>query len=348
MVYRLRADNFTPRHRTPWGGRKILSQYKKALQLDWPETHVGESWEISVEPSFPGMLVESNESLAKAIAADPSGWLGTTVAHRYGGQTPLLVKLLDAADNLSVQVHPTHDDPALGVDESGKPEAWLILESEPHGGIYLGFKEGVDAENVRSCIAREGPLHHLMNFVPVKAGDCFYIDAGTAHAIGAGVTLIEPQFVTPNRRGLTYRFWDWNRRYDEAGTPCETGKPRPLHMDRSMEVTSWDGPKGEAFVNSCRRRGTRLNHGTDLCHTRWIENSFFWVEDITGSGTLELASANTMRTVTCVGGRCVLTTDHGSTAIECGQSAVVRADEGPLHVDASSVRLVLCHSPVPS
>jgi mannose-6-phosphate isomerase class I len=346
MVYQLRADNFTPRHRTPWGGHKILTRYKNELHLDWPESHVGESWEISVEPSFPSILLESNQTLAQAIASDPMGWLGMDVAQRYGDQTPLLVKLLDAADNLSVQVHPTHDDPALGIGESGKPEGWLILEAEPNGGIYLGFQEGVEPQDVRACIACEGPLHHLMNFVPVKSGDCFYIDAGTAHAIGAGVTLIEPQFVTPNRRGLTYRFWDWNRRYDETGTPSKTGQPRPLHVERSMQVTSWNGPQGDDFVNDCRRSGTRLNSGPSLHHSRWIENQFFWVEDIAGNGSIALAAVDTMRTVTCVSGRCVLSTDHGSTAIECGQSAVVRADEGPLRVDASAARLILCHSPV--
>src|SRR5262245_61367779 len=145
---KIRPDNFTPATRTPWGGTRILSRYKPALIK--AQEIVGESWEVSVEPSFPSRFADSSETLAERIAADPMSWLGRDVAARYGGQTPLLVKLLDAADHLSLQVHPTDGDPALAAGESGKPEAWVVLDVDPGCGLYLGFREGVERRDVEA------------------------------------------------------------------------------------------------------------------------------------------------------------------------------------------------------
>src|SRR5690606_32023453 len=101
----LRPDNITSPARTPWGGRKILDHYKRGLELGAAAALplAGESWEISVEPSFPSRLAEGGALLGAVIAADPVGWLGREAARRHGGQTPLLVKLLDTAQSLSVQ-----------------------------------------------------------------------------------------------------------------------------------------------------------------------------------------------------------------------------------------------------
>ena len=139
-----------PPSRTPWGGTKIRGHFKAGLDLPHSEGRVGESWEVSVEPSFPSRLSGSNRLLSEVISDDPEAWLGEVVCRRFGGQTPLLVKLLDAQDNLSVQVHPEHGDPELGPGESGKPEGWVVLDAEPGAGLYLGFKPGVDRERVRS------------------------------------------------------------------------------------------------------------------------------------------------------------------------------------------------------
>src|SRR5690606_5724972 len=135
-------------------------------------------------------------------------------------------------------------DPALGPGESGKPEAWVVLEADAGAGLYLGFREGVHRADVERCIAAGGALDALMNFVPVTAGDAFVIEAGTPHAIGRGLTLLEPQFVAPGCTGITYRYWDWNRRYDAAGALDPAGAPRALHLARSLDVTRWDGPRG--------------------------------------------------------------------------------------------------------
>ncbi|HZO12702.1 MAG TPA: type I phosphomannose isomerase catalytic subunit [Polyangiaceae bacterium] len=311
---KLRPDNFTPPTRTPWGGTRILERYKAGLGIQ-AQGAVGESWEVSVEPSFPSRLVSRDETLASLIARDPSAWLG-----RPAEQTPLLVKLLDAADNLSVQVHPADGDPALAPDESGKPEAWIVLDADPGAGLYLGFREGVGRREVEACIASGGALDALMNFVVVKPGEAFLIDAGTPHAIGRGLTLLEPQHVAPDKRGVTYRFWDWNRRYDSEGRLDSHGKPRELHVERSLDVTDWNAPRGAAFVDRCRAARKALEPHRDRC----VSWPWFDVERWYGTGTLSL-TVDSLHAIVCLGGHVRIVTGAGSLALRMGESGVVPA-----------------------
>ena len=327
---RLAADNFTPPTRTPWGGTKIRGRYKVGLDLSPGDAVVGESWEVSVEPSFPSRTADGQVTLAQLVEGDPVAWLGESDAARYG-QTPLLVKLLDAADNLSVQVHPADGDPALGPGESGKPEAWIVLEAEPGAGLYLGFADGVDRGAVERCIAEGAALDALMQFVSVSAGDAFVIAAGTPHAIGAGVTLVEPQLVRPGKRGLTYRYWDWNRRYDDAGRPDPAGQPRELHVRRSLEVTTWSAPRGEAFVQTCRSAAVAIEAGP-MRRDRVVDWPWFVVERWEGTGKLTVGASDRMTAITCARGRVEVTTVAGAMVLRGGESGVVPAASGDLSV----------------
>ena len=329
----LQPDNFTPPTRTPWGGTRLLERYKRDVPLATRPTVVGESWEVSVEPSFPSRLV-SGGTLAEAIARDPVGWLGAATAEAYGDQTPLLVKLLDARDDLSVQVHPADGDPALAPDESGKPEAWVVLDADPGAALYLGFRDRVTREDVAACLAEQGPLDALLQRVPVSPGDAFVIRAGTPHAIGAGLTLLEPQLVRPGRRGLTYRFWDWNRRYDPRGRRSDDGQPRPLHVARSLEVTAWDAPRGEAFVATCRAHPTVLAAGP-VTRTRVIDAPWFVTERWAGDGAATLPAAGTMWALTCVAG----VVRVGDLELRRGWSCVVPASFGAAPLIASGAVL---------
>ena len=340
----LRADNLTPPTRTPWGGEKILERYKEGLGVPHSGI-VGEAWEVSVEPSFPSRFADDDSLLADAISDAPIAWLGEAVARRHGGQTPLLIKLLDSADNLSVQVHPADGDPALRAGESGKPEGWIVLEADEGAGLYLGFKEGVSEGEVRICLEEGGPLNRLMNFVPVAPGDAFVIEAGTAHAIGRGVTLIEPQFVAPGRRGLTYRFWDWNRRYDAEGRRAATGQPRALHVERSLAVTEWRRGGGEGFVQSCRSPSVVLSEGP-MERTQLINWPWFVTERWAGSGQLRLPPLGTMAAITSVAGEASLRAGEGQISLRCGQSAVVPAAAGAIDVEGAQTTLLVTYSPI--
>lgn len=338
----LDPTNFTPPARTPWGGRRIVTRLKGNFDLPSAEV-VGESWEVSVEPSFPSRVAGRDDTLAELIAAEPEAWLGTRDAARFG-QLPLLVKLLDADQPLSVQVHPAEGDPALAADESGKPEAWVVLAREPGAGLYLGFRNGVEAADVRACIESGGDLSALLEFVPVEPGDAFVIDAGTPHAIGPGLTLLEPQYVTPGRRGVTYRFWDWNRRYDARGRPDANGAPRELHLERSLAVTDWRAPRGAAFVARCRAEAEPFPagtlHGERLIAWRWFE-----VERLRGDGRAPLGYGGRLAALTCTGGCAELRWAAGQIALNCGQSAVVPACLERFDLEGERLDLFVTHLP---
>ncbi len=238
----LRADNFTPPSRTPWGGRWIRRAKARWVEDGAP---VGEAWELSVEPSFPSRCDPRDEPLAARCERAPVAWLGREAA--LGG-TSLLVKLLDAAEPLSVQIHPADGHPGLAPDEGGKPESWYVVAAEPGSGIHLGLAESASPEEVSRALDEDRPLEALLTFVPVEPGDFFVIEAGTPHCIGAGVTVVEPQRVRPGRKGVTYRYWDWGRRFDAQGRPDPAGRPRALHRDEALAVTRWDLPRGQALL----------------------------------------------------------------------------------------------------
>ncbi|MFW2387806.1 MAG: type I phosphomannose isomerase catalytic subunit [Polyangiales bacterium] len=337
----LRPDNFTPPSRTPWGGRRIGELLKADADLG-PLGPVGEAWELSVEPDFPSRLAEG-PLLDEVLRADPA-LLG---AEAPDGSTSLLVKLIDAADNLSVQIHPRDDDPELGADESGKPEAWYIVDAEPGAGLYLGFEDGVSRQQVEATIESGGDVDDLMTFVPVSPGDLFLIEPGTPHAVGKGVFLLEPQRVAPGKRGITYRYWDWNRNYDSAGNLDPNGRPRALHLQRALAVTRWNGPNGEALLEQIHRRAgpaeadrtARLE--TLVSKEGPLRSNVFALHRLTGSGSIELGTHDRLRALTILEGRVGLHQGGSTLALRRGQTAALPACLDPLQIDLDAAHALV-------
>jgi mannose-6-phosphate isomerase len=324
----LAPDNFTPPSRTPWGGAAIVSRYKRDLGLD-PGTVVGESWEVSAGDEFPSRVLGTGEALADVLARDPERHLGDEAA---AGNTSLLVKLLDAADNLSVQIHPSDDYEGLDEGECGKTESWYVLDAAPGAGLYLGLAEHATSARVRDALAVEGDVAAMLGFVPVAPGDFFVVEAGTAHAIGRGVTLVEPQIVRPGRRGVTYRYWDWNRRYDAQGSATPSGRPRALHVEHALAVTAWDAPRGEAFLQRARVRAGAADLTGPLTRTALcgrtgaaLVSEHLAVSRVAGTGSLALAASGRMRAVTVAEGTLRVDGDGGTVTVTRGRSAVIAA-----------------------
>lgn len=336
----LAPDNFTPVTRTPWGGTQLAAL--KGLKSDVAQV-VGESWEVSVEPAFPSLLAESGQALGKLIAEDPLYWLGSDVAL---GNTSLLVKLLDTADLLSLQVHPNDDHPDLSSTESGKPESWYVVAAEAGAGIYLGWKAEVTESDVHEAVTSEGDLTSILNFVEVAEGDFFVIAAGTPHAIGPGLMLVEPQRILPGRSGVTYRYWDWNRRYDREGKQSDQGEPRPLHIEAALAVTQFDGARGEAFVEQVMRRAgpADLDQTVSFCALSdpvadgALRFPPLSVGRIEGTGPFTLPSANNLRAVTVVGGSISI---DGET-VGPGRSVVLSAGGGEYALRCAGAHAIVC------
>jgi mannose-6-phosphate isomerase len=207
-----------------WGGNALVSRFnKKAIG----SLHVGESWELSAVADNQsvvnnGFLAGNNiEELIEVYMGDITG---DSIFEKFGNEFPLLIKFIEAQEDLSIQVHP---DNALAKKKHkayGKTEMWYILESKKGSKIYTGFKDGVTKELYEEAL-RKGKIADLMNIESVDAGDTFFTPAGRVHAIGAGIVLVEIQQTSD----ITYRIFDWNRK--------NTGKEkRELHTELALEA----------------------------------------------------------------------------------------------------------------
>lgn len=244
----LSGEVYTSATRTPWGGTRLVKHFGKRSATP----RIGESWELSLGPELPSRTPEGT-LLSELVESNRDAWLGPAGDRAAG----LLVKLLDADEPLSLQIHPRDDDPHLAAGESGKPEGWYVVGATPDAWIAFGWRDGVVREDVLAALGRgDGSLAPLLQRVGVEVGDCFIVDGGTPHAIGPGVTLVEPQYVARGKRGVTYRYWDWERRYDAVGLPDPAGAPRPLHVEAALAVTDWDAT-GRALLERCFRRNGR-------------------------------------------------------------------------------------------
>lgn len=334
----LTPDNFTSPARTPWGGRRIASVLKAGI-VD-PALRVGESWELSVGPELPSRLDADTRTLGDVLLAAPS-LLGREAAR---GGSALLVKLLDAAEPLSVQIHPRDDHPGLAEGDSGKPESWYVEHAEPGAGIYLGLAPHATRDAMERAIASEDDVSRLLSFVPVEEGDFVLVQAGTPHAIGAGVTLVEPQRVLPGRRGVTYRYWDWNRRYDASGRPDAEGAPRALHVAEALAVTDWTGPRGDALLARARHRaGAPALEAPPVLEAlagaegARLESDALSVWRLTGTGQLTLPPEDALRSLTVLAG----TVRVGEVAIGRGRTAALWASSEPALVSLEGACAIL-------
>ena len=203
---------------TPWGGEKLKTVYGKAIQED----PTGESLEISAIPGLESRD-EEGRTLTELIAKHGEEFVG-----RYAGKAfPLLLKLIDAREPLSVQVHPG-DDFAREHEggKLGKTEAWLILDAPAGAELIYGILPGTELETLKAACEQGKAVEPLLRRVKVKAGDVCFIPSGCVHAIGAGITLYEIQ----QSSDITYRFYDWDR-------VDQQGNRRELHLEKALAVT---------------------------------------------------------------------------------------------------------------
>ena len=213
-----------------WGGRNLETRLDRDLP---PGTEIAESWEIAAHTN--GDVVVQNGPLAGNTLSSLHEKYGLRLIGRYAewAQTrskfPLLVKLLDANRKLSVQVHPD-DDYALKHEgnELGKSEMWVVLHAESDAAIVLGLQPGTTREKIENAI-HSGSLEHFLHKLPVNTGDFICLPAGTLHAILGGLIIAEIQ----QNSDTTYRVYDWER----VG---HDGKPRPLHVDKALDVINFD------------------------------------------------------------------------------------------------------------
>ena len=216
-----------------WGGARLKREFHKT---DAPAV-TAESWELACHPDGMSTAAEgpyAGMTLVQLGERDRAGFWGSACK---SGDFPILVKLIDAHRDLSVQVHPSDETARAG--ERGKAEMWYIVDAEPQACLYLGFSQKLTREEFLRR-AHDGTILEVLNRVPVSRGDVFYILPGTVHAVGAGLLMAEVQ----QSSNTTFRVYDYGRR-DAAGNE------RPLHIERAAEVADlWPIVPKECRANS--------------------------------------------------------------------------------------------------
>jgi mannose-6-phosphate isomerase len=312
---------FRPVYKTVvWGGRRLL-----AWRPDVPDGPVGESWDLADHPDGMTVVAEgplAGQTLAQVLAGDPAGLVGAG----FAGQTfPLMVKLIDASQRLSVQVHPDDDGArALGLGDNGKTECWRVVADG--GVIFQGTRPGIDRAGFEAALAA-GRLEEMLNRFEPQAGDFFFLQAGTVHALGEGCLVYEIQQTS----NITFRVYDWGR----MGLD---GKPRPLHVAESLETIDFQltgfGPRHPPVVTDPRGGRTRLL--ADCPHFR--------LEERVGTA-LQTPSSGCCAVVVCLEGRGRLDTGAGGLALEPMQTLLVPAAAGDFTVQAAEPIRVLVAEP---
>ena len=274
-----------------WGGVKLKEKYGKKTE----KNPVAESWELSFHKDGPTRL-ENGKTLQETVTAQDLG------KNCEGFPFfPMLVKLIDAKQDLSVQVHPS-DSYALKHENSfGKTEMWYIVEAEQGAGIYLGFKKDVTQTEYEKAIA-DNTLTDLLNFFEVKAGDCYFIPSGTIHAIATGCLICEIQ----QNSNLTYRVYDYGRR-------DKNGNLRELHVEKALKVT-----------NLNKYEYSPLNLKTAQGELLGLSRYFTTTSVIVNGKTSVTADKNSFKCLTCVDGKGMV----DGKAVLAGDSLFVPAGYG--------------------
>ncbi len=255
-----------------WGGQRLL-EIKKGLYprtIDTTKSY-GESWDISgvkgsISKVANGFLKGNN--LQEIIEVYMGELVGEEVFEQFGDNFPLLIKNLDCNDTLSVQVHPNDELAAERHNSFGKTEMWYIADAEEGAVIYLGFKnKNITREEYIRAVA-EGTVADILEAVPVKKGDVYFIPAGTVHALAKGLNVVEIQQTSD----ITYRIFDWNRVDSE-------GKSRELHTALAVDAINF-----ESGANECRRTySTVANSEVNI-----VDCEYFKTDMLVVSGTTEL------------------------------------------------------------
>ncbi|MGB9602283.1 MAG: type I phosphomannose isomerase catalytic subunit [Limisphaerales bacterium] len=258
-----------------WGGRRLETLYSKPLP---PNTRVGESWEISDRPGDENIIANgefSGKSIRWLMENFEKDLLGDAKPTQ-NGRFPLLIKILDACEDLSLQVHPPAD---IAAQLGGEPktEMWYVTHSEPGSVIYAGLKDGVSKDDFEKKL-KEGTLQECLTRFEVKEGDAIFIPSGRVHGLGKGIVIFEIQ----QNSDTTYRVYDWNR----VGLD---GRPRQLHIeeafksinfkDYSPQLIKTKYSQSQTFkirylvddklfrVNACRvKRGARFKLSSETVH----------------------------------------------------------------------------------
>lgn len=295
-----------------WGGTKLRDVYGKHCDYN----SIAESWELSAHPAGNctiGSGRHSGMSFSRYLETVGKEVLGWKCAPLQA--FPLLIKLIDAKENLSVQVHPNDDYALRNENEYGKNELWYVVETDPGAGLYVGFNRDVSREEVEQRVA-DGSILDILNYYPTKTGDVFFIPAGTVHAIGAGNLICEIQ----QSSNITYRLYDYGRR-------DQFGNTRELHLKKALDVLDYRRYESSNFAVS-------LENGQKQILCKYFETTI-----LAGESSLPLRD-DSFYTATCIQGGCVLEFAAAQMQLNTGDTVFLPAANGVLNIGGEGSVLI--------
>ncbi|ADL52880.1 type I phosphomannose isomerase catalytic subunit [Clostridium cellulovorans] len=267
-----------------WGGRDM-----EAFRGNLPEGDIGESWDVACHDNGMSVVAEGElkgKSLKELIDTYPEELLGKKIDKEV---FPLLIKIINSNESLSVQVHPDDEYGKRVENELGKTECWYIVDAKPGAKLILGTKEGVSKDQFKTAI-ENGTVEELMNYIEVKSGEVYFVESGLIHAIGEGIVLAEIQ----QNSDTTYRVYDYNR-------------GRELHIEKALDVMNMN-LRGKASIGQiayedqdykklnyilCDKFALEMYEVKATLKENSEEDRFFIFTCVEGNGTLETASYKT-------------------------------------------------------
>lgn len=286
-----------------WGGNRLNAAVASELRIE----KLGEIWSISgVDGNI--SKIENGElkgrNLKEIISEYKERLVGKKVWEKFETDFPVLIKFIDAADRLSVQVHPDDRQAKELHNSFGKSEMWYIMDADRDSELIIGFKEGVGKEDYKKHLEDE-TLEEILNRIKVQKGDAVYIPAGRVHAIGAGVVLAEIQQTSD----VTYRIYDYNR-------IDKNGQKRELHTDLALSAIDFE-PIGEIKTNYKKVE----NQFSPL-----IESVYFETKIFSGNKEISFRNNDQMRIYICTSGSAEFISDRNSTVLNPYQSLLLPAE----------------------
>ncbi len=290
-----------------WGGHRLVEEYG----IEYPGEICAEAWSLSFHKDGESEILNganAGKKLIEVIAKDREKLLGTNAA-RYK-DFPVLIKLIDAKKSLSIQVHPDDEYALLHENQYGKTEMWYILEAEEGAFLYQGFEKEITKEEFEARI-KNNTLEEVLHKVYVKKGDCIFIPPGTLHAIGAGILIAEIQ----QSSNVTYRIYDYGR----LGAD---GKPRELHIDKSIEVTKLEKPPvytgDDQHLVSCKY----------FCTDHLVVKENASIKDATDNSSFV--------SLLVIDGECRVKSEGDDITAKKGDSLFITADEGSFEITGNA------------
>jgi len=295
-------DNFKDKI---WGGDSLGKILGRKISKG---EKVGESWELSEHESGPSVIANGSlkgRTLTSVVAESPSEILGNNVAAKHKN-LPLLFKFIDANDKLSIQVHPGDEYAGRFENSLGKTEAWYVVHAEKGAKLICGLAKPLTRSDIENGI-KSNTLEKLLREFEVKAGDCFFVPAGTVHAIESGLIIYEVQQVSD----ITYRLYDWGR-------VDEKGNPRDLHIEKSLEVMNFNDIENHKTEPVVMNEAWGKREIITAC-----EYFILYKDFITGVNTLN--TNGKFKVITLLSGEVNIEYNDGTETLKQGETALLPA-----------------------